>query len=168
VKALGSTQIPSNAMLSMYKLPNGMTFADADRIVNSHTQIAKLIFSCQDGDSWKSYLLVTYQGKQQLIILYRIGINDGYGVEAMVCFPHLAQKGKESLKVLTLYSPVVNQEQMLGVLCNPDGVTEMVNQFNDFCSTLKIGAKNSVFVKAALVDPPSNAKYFRKTEEQSN
>jgi hypothetical protein len=158
-------QIPSNALITMYKLPEGVSFADADGIVASRVRDAKLIVSGQDGESWKTYVYVTSEDKQQLIILYRIGIINGIGLEAMVAFPHIASKDNKVFSVLTIKESTVQSGSMAGVFCNPSSMVETVGQFNELCSTMKISGKNQFEARAQLVDPPPDAKYYRKVEE---
>ena len=160
-----SLQTTSNALISRYKLPDGISFKDADMIVASHVRDAKLIVSGQDGESWKTYVYVVYEGGQQLIILYRIGILNGFVAEAMLCFPHVSSKDNKVFSVLTVTESTVKAGQMSGVYCNPASMVDMVKQFNELCSSLKISGMNTFSSRAELVDPPPQATYYRKTEE---
>lgn len=158
-------QIPSNALITRYKLPEAVSFADVDRIVESHVRGATLIVTGQDQGPWKTYIYVIYENKQQLVILYRIGIINGYGIEAMVCFPHIASKDTKTFKVLTLTESTIPSGKMAGIYCNPATFYEMVHQFNELCSSLKIQGENSFEARAQLIDPPADSQFFRKVDE---
>jgi hypothetical protein len=157
-----SKTIPSNALITIYKVPANESFADADAIVGSKLKNATAIVAGQDGESWKTYIYVTYEGKQQLIILYGIGMINGYGAEAMISFPHVAVRDNKVFKILTLDSSNTKSESGVGLLCNPSSVTEMVNQFNEFCSKLKISGRTTFASRVKLIDPPPGGKYYRK------
>lgn len=146
--------IPSNALIQYYRTPKGVSPLDADRIVGSRVKNATLVLSGQDGDNWKTYIYVASEKKQQVIILYRIGILKSFGVEVMMCFPAPTRKADEPLSVLTINESTVRSESLAGVYCHPSGVREMVDQFNEFCASLRIANTNSFSAKIQFIDPP--------------
>lgn len=168
-KAAGKV-ISSEALIQLYKLPDGITFALADTVVSSRLNGATLVASRQDGKNWKTYIftsdkgnlphIVSYKGKQPLIILYRIGMLNGFGVEAMICFPLLATEDNKEFSILTLEG--TSNGTNIGVFCNPANVSDMVHQFNEFCSKLRILGTNTFSSQAKLIDPPSGSKYYEK------
>jgi hypothetical protein len=89
---------------------------------------------------------------------------NGFGVEAMFSFPHLAVKDNKVFKVLMLEESIVKSGSVVGLYCNPWSVSAMVNQFNEFCSKLKISGKNTFTARAKLVDPTPDAGYFQKVK----
>ena len=164
IRNAGKSSVPSNALVTLYKIAEGVSFADADSIVNSRLKNATAIASGQDGENWKTYIYATYEGTQQVIILYRIGMQNGYGVEAMISFPHVAVKNNKTFKLLALEESAVKSESITGLLCNPTTVSEMVDLFNDFCSKLKISGTNRFYSRVKLIDPRQGAKYYHKVD----
>jgi len=156
--------IPSNVLIQYYPLPKGVSFSSVDGIVYSRMKNATLIVSGKDGDNWKTYIYVTYDEKQQLIAFYRIGIDKGFIAEMLFCFPHITKSNNQVFSVLTLNEVTIPNHSMAGIYCNPSDVKEMVNQFNEFCSTFKIRNTNIFDTRVKFISPPPDAKYFRKND----
>ena len=85
-----SDSIPSNALVTAYKLQDGIRFEDADQIVTRKVRDSTLIVSGNEKGPWKTYIFVNYEKNRQLIIFYRIGFVDGYGVEVSLLALSLA------------------------------------------------------------------------------
>jgi hypothetical protein len=168
---IGSETHYSNALLQYYTLPATVTIAEADSIVASHIKGATHILSAQDGPNWKTYLFINYEGNQQYIVLYRIGIFDGVCVEFMLAFPHIADKDNNPSSVLTLNEEDVTDKKMAGIFCNQASVKEMVDTFNFVCEKLKIAKINQFKADVRIIDRPGDANFYRykgPTNKDSN
>lgn len=165
---IGSKTHYSNALVRYYTVPASVTIAQADGIIASHTKGATLILTAQDDPHWKTYLLINYEKKEQYIVLYRIGIVDGVCLEVMLCFPHI--RDKEKLKnpfyILTLNETYVQEEKMMGVLCNPSDIQEMVDTFNNLCKNLRIFDSGEFKADVRIVElPRTDVKILRHKED---
>lgn len=152
---IGLSEHPSNAVLQYYPVPASVTIAEADGIVATHLKGIPLILQAQDDSIWKTYLLSYREQGQQYVVLHRIGILDGVGVELMLSFPILDCKEGEPLAMLTLNKDYVHQEKMAGVYCCRSKVAEMVDGFNAACRTLKIANVGDYRADAQIINPPS-------------
>jgi hypothetical protein len=165
---IGSAIHPSNALLQYYPVPASATIGDADGIVASHFKDATLILQAQDEPDWKTYLLVYSERNQQYIVLNRIGILDGMGVELMLSFPLLQGKESEPLVILTLNEIYVQNQKMAGVYCRKSTVADMVNGFNSACRSLKISNKGEYKADAVIINPPSDVSEIYRYNGDAN
>jgi hypothetical protein len=149
-----TNRVPSNALIQWYKAPVGFGFTNFDNVVFDRVKNATLVVSGADEKTWKTYLFASTEKGQQLIILYRIGIQSGIVAEAMISFPAVPAENDGPAKVLTIEESSVTAESMAGVLCSPARFGGLVNSFNDFCASLKIHGKNNFTARVKLIDPP--------------
>jgi hypothetical protein len=155
---------PSNAMVQYFKLPPEGSPADMDWIANSRRKDGILIDAGKDGQNWKSFIWTSYRGKQQIIHFYRIGIAFGYGVEAFYSFPHILPPPSEKQLVLTITKSLGDDAENGGIYTSTNAVIKMISEFNQLCSTLKISNSNQYTTAIQLIEPPPNAKAFRKVD----
>jgi hypothetical protein len=164
VKSEAENLYPSNAMVQYFKLPPEGSPADMDWIANSRRQDGILIDAGKDGQNWKTYIWISYRGKQQIIHLYRIGIASGYGVEAIYSFPHVLPSPDGEQLVLTVTKSLGDDAENGGIYTSTNAVDKMIGEFNQLCTTLKISNSNQFLSAIRLIEPPANAKAFRKVE----
>jgi len=158
---IGSETHFSNALLQYYSIPTSVTMAQADNIVASHTKGAAVVLSAQDGQDWKTYLLVNRERNQQYNVLYRIGIVDGVCLELMLAFPIVTRKTGESLSLLTLNPAFFTEQNMAGVYCSRSTTKEMVDAFNSTCEKLRISGRGQYNANVTIIDPPNDVKVYR-------
>jgi len=164
VKSAAESLYPSNAMVQYFKLPPEGSPADMDWIANSRRQDGTPIDKVKDGPNWKTYIWTSYRGKQQIIHLYRIGIASGYGVEAIYNFPHITSSNDGQLLVLAVHKPLGDDAENGGIYTSINAVNRQIGEFNLLCSTLKIKNTNRFLAAIELIEPPANAKAFRKVD----
>lgn len=148
------SEAPANGLVQYYTVSAGFDPARFDDVIASRIKNGTVIVCGIDGRGWKTYLLTTEQGGENLIVLYRIGIQSGVVAEVMVSFPATGSVGTEPLKILTIEETTVKGTSLAGVMCSATRVGEMVNSFNEICSSLRIKGRNVFSAKMKLVDPP--------------
>ena len=161
VKDDRGSAIPSNSLITIYEVPQGVSATDADEIVASRMKNlnAQLIASAPDDGGWKTYLYVIKNGEDTLVEFYRIGIAGHYGVEALLSFP-LAPTTAEDFALLTL-EPAADAKETVGVYCSRSSVEPFVSQFNKFSASLKISGSNTFTSRLKMIDPEPGTKYLR-------
>ncbi|HVN49495.1 MAG TPA: hypothetical protein VMU30_11840 [Bacteroidota bacterium] len=163
IKLKGHT-LYANAVIRCYKVPEYIDINQADDIVSAHSGGAKYLLSAMDGNNWKTYLLTGDQDGEQYIMLYRIGIYKGLSFEFALGFPHdRSNKDAGAMKVLTLPSDLVVDEKISGIYCSPNEIKFFIDEFNSVCNSMEIDGMKTFQAKIILVDPPTDAKYFRDT-----
>ena len=98
-------------MIRTYKQPAGLRMDNIDLV-----QAAKKItpggvpISCaDDGSSWRTCVFLGHLDDHKVVVLYRIGVQDGYVAEEAFLFP-MAAANSDELALLTVYG----QEQQQG------------------------------------------------------
>jgi hypothetical protein len=158
----GTAEYPATAMVQYFHLPPEGKPSDIDWIAASRRGSDTSIDSAKDGKNWKTFIWISYKGKQQIINLYRIGINDGYGVEFRYSFPHRTDLPKEAALVLALIKSATDDSDNGGIYTTKAAMNPMIDEFNFVCSTLKINNKNEFTAAVRLINPPPAAQAYRK------
>jgi hypothetical protein len=159
----------ANAFFQCYPIPDSVGIWNADNITSAHTRGLSYLLSARDGGHWKTYLLERSVRGLQYLALDRFGTYDGWCFELLLVFPNAVEgKGgandkQTDMKVLSLPSELVVDENMAGINCASREVREYVDQFNTVCESMKIEGQNEFNARAVLIDPPTDAKVYRDT-----
>ncbi len=153
----------SNAIIRCSSVDSSTNINSSDDIVVQHSGGAQYILSAQDGESWKTYLLLSNDKGEQYILLYRIGIYNNICFEFMMAFPNKREKLEETEnhKILTLESQYVVDKEMSGIYCNEEYVKKYSDMFNFVCNSMEIDGHKLFQAKVLLLDTPNDAKFFR-------
>jgi len=157
-------------MIKTYKLDHGrdMSNVDVDALARQGAAGGTEFCEVSDGPHWRTYAFTGRENGARTITLYRVGMQDGYGVEEVFEFPLNGDKS-EGLSLLTIAGQASQQGQTTGVYSPRLSTQKLIDQFNQFTQTLVINGKNQFDAKVMLVTPsaPPSAIY-RMTKPASH
>lgn len=138
-------------MIRTYKQPAGLRIDNMDLV-----QAAKKItpggvpISCaDDGPSWRTCVFLGRADDNKVVVLYRIGVQDGYVAEEAFRFPMAAAESDE-LALLTVYGQEEQQGRTTGVYGPLHSTYKTISLFNEFTKTLSINGPAPFNAKAVM------------------
>ncbi|GAB2785752.1 hypothetical protein [Dyella kyungheensis] len=154
-----SSKDPPVVMIRTYKQPAGLRMDNIDLV-----QAAKKItpggvpISCaDDGSSWRTCIFLGHVDGSKVIVLYRIGVQDGYVAEEAFLFP-LAAAESDELALLTVNGQEQQQGRTTGVYAPLHSTYKTISLFNEFTKTLSINGPAPFNAKAVMGRPPEGAR----------
>ncbi|WP_144240756.1 hypothetical protein [Dyella japonica] len=142
-------------MIRTYKQPAGLRMDNIDLV-----QVAKTItlggvpISCaDDGSSWRTCVFLGHADDGKVVVLYRIGVQDGYVAEEAFLFPMAAAESDE-LALLTVYGQEEQQGRTTGVYAPLHSTYRTISLFNEFTKTLSINGPAPFNARAIMGRPP--------------
>lgn len=142
-------------VIRSYKQPSGLHMDNIDLV-----QTAKKLtpggvpISCaDDGSSWRTCVFLGHVDDKKVVVLYRVGVQDGYVAEEAFIFPMAAAKSDE-LALLTVYGQEQQQGQTSGVYAPLHSTYKTISLFNEFTRTLRINGPAPFNAKAIMGKPP--------------
>lgn len=149
---------PPVVMIRSYKQPAGLRIENIDI-----AQAAKKItaggvpISCaDDGPSWRTCVFLGHVDGNKVVVLYRMGVQDGYVAEEGFLFP-LAAAQSDELALLTVYGQEAQQGQATGVYAPLHSTYKTISLFNEFTKTLSIKGPAPFNAKAVMGRLPEGA-----------
>lgn len=138
-------------MIRTYKQPAGLRIDNIDlaQAARKITPGGVPISCADDGLSWRTCVFLGHGDGNKVVVLYRIGVQDGYVAEEAFLFSMAVAKSDE-LALLTVYGQEEQQGQATGVYAPLHSTYKTISLFNEFTKTLSINGPAPFNAKAVM------------------
>ncbi|MBD8871833.1 hypothetical protein [Rhodanobacter sp. DHB23] len=145
-------------VIRSYKQPSGLSMdnIDLEQVAKKITPGGVPISCADDGTNWKTCVFLGHVDDKKIVVLYRIGVKDGYVAEEAFLFPLAAAKSDE-LALLTVYGQEAQQGRTTGVYAALHSTYKTISLFNEFTKTLGINGPAPFNAKAIMAKLPEEA-----------
>ncbi len=141
-------------MIKTDKAPPGLHMDNIDiaKVAKAIVPSGVPVSEADDGPNWRTCVFLGRVDDAKIIALYRIGIEDGYVVEAAFLFP-LSTTKSEELALLTVYGQADQEGRTTGVYAPLQSTYKTISMFNEFTETLAINGKGFFNARAIMAKP---------------